>query len=52
MLGLALLTTIYFLSPILAPFMLAGILGYLLAPGADWLEQHRCPRWAAAMLTP
>lgn len=50
LLGLALLTTIYFLSPVLTPFMLAGILGYLLAPGVDWLEQHRCPRWAAVMV--
>lgn len=48
--GLAVLTTIYFLSPVLTPFLLAGILGYLLAPGVDWLEQHGCPRWAAVLL--
>ena len=50
LLGLALLLMMYFLSPVLTPFLLAGILGYLLAPGVDWLEQHRFPRWAAVLV--
>jgi predicted PurR-regulated permease PerM len=49
-LGLLLLLLMYVLAPVLAPFALAAIVAYLLAPGVDWLERHRLPRWVAVML--
>ncbi|HRK56804.1 MAG TPA: AI-2E family transporter [Burkholderiaceae bacterium] len=55
-LGLALLVLalLYVLAPILTPFALAAILAYLLAPGTQWMTQHRIgrfglPRWFAAL---
>ncbi len=38
------------LGPILTPFVAAGILAYVLAPGVRWLQTHRVPRVAAALL--
>jgi predicted PurR-regulated permease PerM len=35
---------------VLTPFALGAVLAYLLAPGADWLQHHRVPRWVAALL--
>ena len=49
-LGLLLLLLMYLLAPVLAPFALAAIGAYLLAPGVDWLARHRVPRWAAVLL--
>jgi predicted PurR-regulated permease PerM len=49
-LGLALLTLMYLLSSVLTPFALGAVLAYLLAPGADWLQRHRLPRWLACLL--
>ena len=48
--GLLLLVLMYLLAPVLAPFALAGIIAYLLAPGCDWLARRRFPRWAAVLL--
>lgn len=49
-LGLLLLLLMYLLAPVLAPFALAAILAYLLAPGVDWLARHRFPRWVAVFV--
>jgi len=48
--GLALLVLLYVLAPVLAPFALAAVIAYLLAPGVDWLARHRIPRAAAVLL--
>ncbi|MES2238227.1 MAG: AI-2E family transporter [Pseudomonadota bacterium] len=42
--ALALLLLLYFLSPILAPFVLAGILAYVANPVVDRLSRYRLPR--------
>jgi len=49
-LGLAILWLLYLLSPILSPFLLAGILAYICAPLVDWLQRHRTPRVVAVLL--
>ncbi len=36
---------VYFLAPVLTPFLIAAIVGYILNPGVDWMEKHRVPRW-------
>ena len=41
---------LWLLSPVLTPFLLAAILGYILNPGVDWLAKHRVPRWLASLL--
>jgi predicted PurR-regulated permease PerM len=41
---------LYFLSPILAPFLFAAILAYICDPMADWLERKRVPRSLATVL--
>jgi len=48
----AILVFFYFLAPILAPFALAAVLAYLLAPWAAWLHKQGLPRvlCAAAMV--
>jgi predicted PurR-regulated permease PerM len=48
--GLALLWLLYLLSPILAPFLLGGILAYICAPLVERLEQRRVPRIAGVLL--
>ncbi|SMB26200.1 conserved membrane protein of unknown function [Sterolibacterium denitrificans] len=48
--GLALLWLLYLLSPILTPFLLAGIFAYICAPLVDRLARHRIPRTAGALL--
>lgn len=48
--GLALLLLLYLLSPILAPFVFAGILAYVLQPGVHWLTKRRVPRSLASLL--
>ena len=40
----ALVLLLYFLSPILAPFLFAAILAYITNPAVSWLERHRVPR--------
>ena len=47
---IVLVLVIVLLGPILTPFAAAAILAYLLAPGANWLQRHRLPRWLAAFL--
>jgi predicted PurR-regulated permease PerM len=36
------------LSPVLLPFVLAGVLAYALHPFVEWLYRHHCPRWLGA----
>lgn len=48
--GLAILVLLYALSPILTPFLLAGILAYICNPVADRLERLGLPRLGAVVL--
>ena len=41
---------LYFLSPILAPFLFAAILAYISNPLVSWLERHRVRRALGAVL--
>ncbi len=41
---------LYFLSPILAPFLFAAILAYISNPLVTWLGRHRVPRALGAAL--
>jgi len=50
LLGLAILWLLYLLGPILAPFLLAGILAYICAPLVEWLERHKTPRVIGVLL--
>jgi predicted PurR-regulated permease PerM len=49
-LGLAFLVLVYYLSPILTPFLAGAILAYILNPGVNFLERRHVPRWAGASL--
>jgi len=49
-LGLGFLLLLYFLSPILTPFLLGGILAYIMNPLVGWLERHRVNRTAGAVV--
>ena len=40
----AVVVLLYFLSPILAPFLFAAILAYIANPLVSWLERRRLPR--------
>lgn len=40
----------WLLAPVLTPFLLAAILGYILNPGVDWLAKHRIPRAVGSLL--
>ena len=46
----ALVLPLYFLSPILAPFLFAAILAYIGNPLVSWLHRHRVPRTLGALL--
>jgi predicted PurR-regulated permease PerM len=46
--GLGILAWI--LRPVLAPFLLGGLLAYTLQPGVEWLVRHRMPRGLSALL--
>jgi predicted PurR-regulated permease PerM len=48
--GLAFLVLLYFLSPILTPFLLGGILAYILNPLVVWLERHHVNRTIGAAI--
>ncbi len=48
--GLALLGLLYLLSPILSPFLLAGILAYICMPLVDSLSNRRVPRLLGVVL--
>jgi predicted PurR-regulated permease PerM len=41
---------LYYLSPILTPFLLAAILAYIFDPLVDWLERRNIPRTAGVLL--
>ena len=41
---------VYLLAPVLTPFLIAAIVGYILNPGVDWLARHRVPRWLGTSL--
>ncbi len=49
-LGLALLWLLTLLSPILTPFLLAGILAYICDPLVEKLERHKLPRLAGVLV--
>ena len=49
-LGLLLAVLLYLLGPVLAPFIAAAILGYVLNPGVDWLAARRMPRVVAVII--
>ena len=49
-LGLAILWLLFLLSPILSPFLLAGILAYICAPLVEWLGKHGMPRVIGVLL--
>ncbi|HZR70069.1 MAG TPA: AI-2E family transporter [Burkholderiales bacterium] len=49
-LGLGFLLLLYFLSPILTPFLLGGILAYIMNPLVGWLERHRVDRTIGAVV--
>ncbi len=36
---------LYFLAPVLTPFLIAAIVGYVVNPAVDWMQKHRVPRW-------
>lgn len=48
--GVGFLVLIYFLGPILTPFLAGAILAYILNPGVNCLERKKLPRWAGAMV--
>ena len=35
----------WLLAPVLTPFLIAAIIGYILNPGVDWMQKRRIPRW-------
>lgn len=41
---------LYALGPILAPFVLAAVLAYMLDPGVEWLARKRLPRPVAVLV--
>jgi predicted PurR-regulated permease PerM len=49
-LALAVLALLYYLSPILAPFLLGAILAYICDPLVNSLERRRVPRTLAVLL--
>lgn len=49
-LGLAFLILLYYLSPILAPFLLGALLAYTCNPLVGWLERRRVPRTPAVIV--
>ena len=40
---------LWILRPVLAPFLLGGLIAYVLQPGVEWLVGHRTPRGLAAL---
>jgi predicted PurR-regulated permease PerM len=47
-LGLGIL--MWILRPVLTPFLLGGLIAYVLQPGVEWLVRHRTPRGLAALV--
>lgn len=48
--GIVLVSLLVLLGPVLAPFVAAAIIGYVLNPGVDWLVARRIPRASAVTL--
>jgi predicted PurR-regulated permease PerM len=48
--SILLVALLVLLGPVLAPFVAAAIIGYVLNPGVDWLGARRIPRASAVML--
>jgi predicted PurR-regulated permease PerM len=48
--ALALGIVLWLLRPVLTPFLLGGLLAYILQPGVAWLARHRVPRGLAALV--
>jgi predicted PurR-regulated permease PerM len=48
--GTLLVALFVLLGPVLAPFVAAAMIGYVLNPGVDWLTERRIPRVTAVML--
>lgn len=48
--GAMLLALLWLLTPILTPFVAAAVIGYVLNPGVDWMEQRRIPRVLAVLI--
>lgn len=49
-LALTLGVSLWILRPVLAPFLLGGLIAYVLQPGVEWLVRHRTPRGLAALV--
>ena len=41
---------LWILRPVLTPFLLGGLIAYVLQPGVEWLVRHRTPRGLAALV--
>ncbi|HEU4621924.1 MAG TPA: AI-2E family transporter [Burkholderiaceae bacterium] len=48
--GLAFVALLYWLGPVLTPFVLGGVLAYMLEPAVSWLNARRVPRVLAVLL--
>ncbi|WP_051379133.1 AI-2E family transporter [Derxia gummosa] len=48
--ALGTLVLLWVLGPILTPFVMAAVLGYMLEPGVTWLVRRRLPRPLAVLL--
>ena len=48
--GVAGVWLLWLLSPVLTPFVVAGVLAYALHPAVEWLAARRVPRLAAVVL--
>ncbi len=48
--GLVFLILLWLLTPVLTPFVAAGIIGYVLNPGVDWMERRRIRRALGTLL--
>jgi predicted PurR-regulated permease PerM len=49
-LAVAAVLLVWLLAPVLAPFLIAGVLAYILHPAVQWLARHRVPRPLAALV--
>src|SRR6202795_694956 len=47
--AVAVAVLLWILRPVLAPFLLAGGIAYVLQPGVEWLVRHRTARGLAAL---
>jgi len=48
--GIALYVLLAVLGPVLTPFLAAGVIGYMLNPGVDWLTTRGLPRILSVLL--